>query len=972
VTDFPSIAALAETIDPLRSRDLKWELSSSKQDVEALELAVLLGTAFPPLTPVTAWQREALGRIASEGFRVQRGGAEHAARLAASAGDHDSPAFADNLRRAVWEGKARIALRELLPSELGGAAIETTSRELSDLADASLQVALTEAEQHVAQRFGEPRRSDGAPAEMVVVGLGKLGGHELNAGSDVDIVFFYDTDEGQSSLSLHEHFSRVARRAVATLETPSGAGLAWRVDLRLRPEGSRGPLVNSLSAAERYYETWGRLWERAALLRARPVAGNAALGEQLAREIFTPFVFRREVDPGVATALAELVQRSRAELSHYPSRDLKLGPGGIREAEFFIQSLQLIWGGREPSLRVTGSLPALSLLKSCGLVSDREAREIAAAYTLLRQLEHRVQWMSGIQTHLLPEVAVERDRLARTLGYGNAQELADELEPARARVSELFASLAPHAPRPPPRYQALLARMDGLPSEFGDAAAQAFGSADVGEHLEALVQRPDGLLGELTRERFPDLADKLLDALASSPDPNQAAHYLRAFFARFSSPGPYVAALGEDEHALKRLVTVLGASAFVGDAVVSRPDLADIILFGRGQVSDPRAAVAAEIETADREAAGERRGEVEPYEPRDRLVAGLRRAKRRVTMEVAVADLAGMIETREATLLLSDLADEELERATSFVLDSRTEGLSVIAVGKLGGRDIGYGSDLDVLFIYDGDLAPPDSDPGEHYVRRAQRIIRLISEPHLAGPGYDLDTRLRPSGSHGMLVTSLSSFARYHGVGAAARNNTGPGVLSSGAAWERQALLRARVCAGDKKLGARVIAVAEEAAYERDTPPVDDLHRLRLRMQKELAHERGGRFDLKTGRGGLLDVEFATQWLQMRHGRDRRVRTTDTAQALEALRAASYLARRDYEILSEGYRFLRRLEQRIHILHGASSSLIDTHATGLAQLARRMGFQDSNKVSAERLLVERYAQVTREVRESYKRVLGVA
>lgn len=958
------LLAFARQIDPERAERLLRELGGGRS------AAVLLGAAFPPLTPVLGWQVSALERIQDEAWLVQRQRGDLLTRCLSAVGDlSDGERVGSELRRAVWAERARIALRELLPPALGGAGLETTARELSDLAEVAIEVALAEAQARVAARFGEPRRADGARSELVVLGMGKLGGLELNAGSDVDLVFVYDTDEGGSETTLHDHWTRVVRRLVATLDAPTADGLVWRVDLRLRPEGSRGAIVNSLAATERYYETWGRLWERAAMLRARPVAGSAALGAQLQREVMMPFVYRRKVDPTIATALAELVERSRAELSAAPERDLKLGPGGIREAEFFVQSLQLIWGGREPSLRVPGTLPALARLRSRGLVTDREARSIAEAYLLLRRVEHRVQWTTGIQTHSLPLAGDELGRLARTLGHARASELTVELERARGVVREQFHALAPEAPRPPPRHHQLLALLEAGDPGVGPRAERELGSAEVGEHLVALARRPSDLLGAITRERHPELGDAVLDAVAASPDPEQAARYLRSLFGRFLSPSPYVTALGDDFRALHRLVTVLGASAFVGDAVVGRPDLADVILFGGGLAPDPRAVVATELAEIER---GVAPGGDE-YEARDRLVRGLRRAKRQVMVEVAVADLAGTIGTRDATRILSELADEVLDRTLRFVLGGQARGLAVIAVGKLGGREIGYGSDLDVLFIYDPAAAPEDADAGEYFVRRAQRVLSAISEPHPAGPGYELDTRLRPSGSHGLLVTSLEAFARYHGVelpdGATAAAGR-PSVLSSGAAWERQALIRARPCAGDMELGHAVQAVAEQAAYEGGEPPAAEMHRLRLRMEKELARERPGHFDLKTGRGGLLDIEFATQWLQMRYGKDRRVRTPDTWQALESLSALGYLARADYEAFREGYTFLRRLEQRIHVLRGAGSTTIDVQRPGSWQLARRMGMLEHGREGAVQALLARYRDVTDAVRATYERVLG--
>lgn len=956
--------ARARSIDPDRAGHLERELGSGR------DLGVLLGTAFPPLTPVLSWQLAALDDIQSSGWRGRRQQGDIVSRLFAAIGElSDLELVSSRLRRAVWAEKARIALRELLPPNQGGASIDVTAAELADLAAAAIEVALAEAAAHVSGRFGEPRRNDGQASRLATLGMGKLGGRELNAGSDVDLIFVYDTDEGSAGeLPLHDFWTRVVRRACQTIETPSADGMIWRVDLRLRPEGGPGAIVNSMAAAERYYETWGRTWERAALLRARPIATDATFGQSLMHEVVTPFVFRRKVDPSIATALAELVQRSRAEIGGPIERDLKHGPGGIREAEFFAQSLQLIWGGREPSLHVQGTLSALFRLRSRGFATDREVRVIAGAYRLLRRAEHRIQWMTGVQTHLLPEASDELERLARSLEYKDSTAFVAELRSVRAGVEELFRSLAPEAPRPLPKHHALLVQLEEHDPALPESTERAFGSADVAEHLRALARRPDALLGSLTRERYPALADAVLDALGESPDPEQSARFLRSFLGRFSTPEPYVKLLAENPNALPRLVWAFGASVFVGEASMRRPELADVTLFGRDTIPDARSVLATELESV-----GEATSD-DAYEQQERLVQAMRRAKHRVMVEVAIADLAGVIDMREATRTLSALADETLERALRFALSgsalaAEPKGLAILAVGKLGGREIGYGSDLDVLFIYDADAAPDGVDSGEYFVRAAQRVIRLISEPHASGAGYELDTRLRPSGSHGMLVTSLSSFSRYHGE--RTREGSGPSVQSSGAAWERQALIRARVCAGDRELAMRALVVATRAAYEGGAPPADEVHRLRMRMEQELARERAGRYDLKTGRGGLLDIEFATQWLQMKHGRDPRIRTPDTAQALEALHASRYVERADFETLREAYAFLRRLEQRIHVLHATSATTIDARAPGLIQLARRMGMHDTPQRTGTEELLERYRDVTEAVRSSYARVLGI-
>jgi glutamate-ammonia-ligase adenylyltransferase len=568
----------------------------------------------------------------------------------------------------------------------------------------------------------------------------------------------------------------------------------------------------------------------------------------------------------------------------------------------------------------------------------------------------------------LPDEPEQFQRLARSLYYADAAELREELGQARALVGEHFAGLAPSRPRAAPRYSALLAKMEAGAEDLATLLEAQFGAAELAEHLAALARRPDGLLGSRTCERYPELPDRVLEAVVESPDPEQAARHLRSFFARFAAPEAYISFLADDPRVPHIWATVLGASDFVGEAITARPDLADAILFGGGAVSDPASVVEAELQTFERAA----RENTDGYERQEAFVSALRRARGRVMVEVAVADLAGSIGTRDATRVLASLADEIIDRCVSFAMQGQSAGLSVIAVGKLGGRDIGYGSDLDVLFIFDPDAAPAGQDANEFFVRRAQQVVRLLSEPHPAGRGYELDARLRPSGAHGLLVTSLPSFARYHRVpGLSASAAAAPSVFASGAPWERQALLRARVCAGDRALGERVIEVAHAAAYERGASRADEMHRLRLRMQSELARERAGRFDLKTGYGGLLDVEFATQWLQMTFGEDLRVRTTDTGEALKALQANAYLEQTNYEALFDGYLFLRRLEQRMHVLHGTAVTVIDVESPALSKLARRMGMGDASRTPPSELLVTRYQDVTRAVRAAYQSVLGV-
>jgi len=955
-------------------------------DAEAAELAALLSAAYPALRQQMLTRPEDVVAIAHGKMRIARD-LRTLRRLGLSfVGNlHDALAVRRGLRLFAQRERLRIAARELLASE--GGDIDTTAREISDIAQVCIELAAEEALRWAEERFGTPVTSSGERCAFTVLGMGKLGGRELNCGSDVDLLPFYETDEGEvrqggprgevTEQTLNEHFARVTQRLTATLEDATAEGMVWRVDLRLRPEGSRGPLVNALAAAERYYETWGRTWERAALLRARPVAGDLAFGQSVL-DALSPFVWRKVVDPRIAREMTELVVRGRVELSSDPERDLKLGPGGIREAEFFVQSLQLIWGGREPSLRLSNTLDSLRRLRSRGLVTDRESRELESAYLTLRRLEHRVQFATGLQTHILPRGDL-LETIARSVGFPGSKELEKDLDKTRRRVATRFASLTRSFELGVPASDAHLAPLfaaidsgeealvltalsEGSPGvDFSTSA-----SPDLARHLLALARRPDFPLGATARDRHPELAPQLLEALADAADPEQATRLLAAFFTRLSTPGVYARAMAEDRQVVRKLVGLFGASAFLGESLVFHPELVESVLFAKGLPTPDRARRHVDEEVAE---AKQRASEHDDRDPEDVFVGALRHAKSRIMMEVGLAELSGELLTREATTVLSAVADATLEHATRYALAEKglDGGLAVVAMGKLGGREIGYGSDLDIFFLYEPG-EDEDGSKSERYVRAAQRVLRLVSAPHGDGPGYELDTRLRPSGSHGLLVVSLDAFARYHGLCADGTPNENQPEAQD---WERQALVKARPAAGDAELGRRFAVLAMKVAYERGAPDPERVNHLRMRMEKELAREAPHRYDVKLGHGGIVDVEFAAQWLQMKHGADPRVRTTDTETALAALEACGYLEASTASVLREGYALLRRLEQALRVVHGTSASLIEEGAPGVAALARRMGFRDG-PTTASRSLFERYRAVTRDVRAAYLSVLGIS
>ncbi len=968
---------LARVVDPVQADAQMQRFASLRDRSDAtFAAAVLCSVVFPPCLSVYDQDLKRLEDVTDPvSLSINHDKRRYEALIRATE-PSDLDERARHLRRFARQHRMRIAMREVLPPGLGGADFETTAREISELASATVEVAIDIARREVSARFGQPVRDDKQPSTFVVLGMGKLGGYELNAGSDIDLIFAYDTDEGSArdskgdeTLSLHEYWSRVGRRLSGILSDVCDDGLVWRVDLRLRPEGGKGPITNSMSAMLHYYETWGRLWERAAMLRARPIAGDIDLGNALLRELQS-FIYRRSVEPAIAQDMIALGDRARLELSSDASRDLKLGAGGIRDIELFVQTLQLIWGGVEPTLRkVRSTTEALRTLRGCGLVTDGEARDLDSAYILLRRAEHMVQNTTGLQTHLLPVSVEEREKLARCLGYANLEGFEQDLAVCRARARTCLLSLSPEHTEPT-HFDALLAAVDNQDVELVERlltdVSGALASREMARDIVTLGSRPDALLGAVTREKNPGTAEVLLEALLEAADPEQAARALRTFFGRVAATSIYVSILASNIMAARRFITALGASAFVADFVVRRPDLDDQVLFSQGMPSIERAGQETRREIASLPA--DRRDDP------DAFVGALRRAKLRTTMEIALADVAGEVGLREPSQVLTALADSQIEAALRFASGDAgpSADFCVVGVGKLGGRELGYGSDLDVFFVFDpdprGEGRREDPDDFTRHIRLAQKTMRHLSMTHAEGPGYELDTRLRPSGSQGVLVTSLPSFAKYHGLSIDGEKLEAGGTA---AAWERQTLVRARACAGDMACAERVLKVAQIAAYELGEPDPKETHRLRTRLEQELGKERDGRYNLKLGRGGLVDIEFAVQVLQMRHGKDNRVRCTGTLEAIEAIEQAGYLNANDANTLREGYRFLRRLEQRLHIVHATSIHLIEAQAPGLLPLARRMGFRDHPTRSAAGQLMDRYLEVTRGVRTAYLEVLGI-
>jgi [glutamine synthetase] adenylyltransferase / [glutamine synthetase]-adenylyl-L-tyrosine phosphorylase len=865
------------------------------------------------------------------------------------------------LRRYRADELVRLGARELglgSPVEVGA--------ELAHLADVCLDAAIAHLTDELAAVHGRPvvRADDGSEraAELAVIGMGKLGGEELNFASDIDVIYVYTSDQGAAgSLSLHEFMSKLCERITAALSEVTEEDLVFRVDLRLRPEGSRGAIANSLPSLERYYETWGRPWERQAWLKARASAGSRALGAEVLATL-EPFVHPRTTSVAVVADVRDLNRRIKAELVKgvvESGFDVKNGTGGIREIEFFAQALQLIHAGHRPALRTRSTLGALDQLLFAGIISDSERAALADAYRFLRHIEHLLQLETGRQTQRLPQERQALDVLGRRIDLRGADELMVWLAAHTGAVSRLFATLGEEAEGPPAEVVALLGAEHTPEDERAILGRLGLRDPEQAqrhlEHARRRITSPFGRAAEGARAR---VAPLLLADVVESPDPDQALAYLAELAHRRGAWTTLWRMMDENPPLRRLLASLFGTSAYLSKQFIDHPELGDALL-AAGRARSRRSL--AELDEMVAARLAEIRGDDD--EERWNALAELKNAQ---ILRIGLADIAGELAPDEVSAELSAVAEVCLARGFDLVRAALAErhgqardeqgapvGLAVLALGKLGGRELGYASDLDVLFVYgaegesDGERPLPNV---EYMSRMAQRLMGGLHTMHPAGRLYEVDTRLRPSGSKGLLVSSLAGWTRYH--------------QESARLWERQALTRLRPVAGDAALGARAAEVASAFAY--GGVDAGELAAAMTAMREKIERETaGGRVDLKTGRGGIIDIEFASQYLQLVLGPEEpALRTPST---LDALRAAARLVpdlAADCVLLADAYVYLRRIEHRIRIVHDASAQRLPSDAVELDKLARRLGLADGGALDAA------YRRWAGEVRRAYDAVLA--
>ena len=878
------------------------------------------------------------------------------------------------LRKFKKREYIRIGLRDLL----GKVGFKETVEDISNLADVCLQAAYEHADRELQKKFGRPVYQDAngnwIESEFAILGMGKLGGRELNYSSDIDLIYIYTSSQGETrstsessitSISNHEYFTKLALDITKSLHEITSDGNVFRVDLELRPEGNSGEIVNSLTSCEIYYQSWGRTWERQALIKARVSAGSENLGKEFF-EMIEPFIYRRSLDFEAIEEIKSMKYQINKSLKGKHSKgNIKLGFGGIREVEFTIQAYQLLLGGRDKSLRVRDSLGAMKTLYEKNILTEADHNHLREAYIFLRNLENRVQITLGLQTYLLPDNEIDLAVLARKMRIaGDSQKnLADNLmkeyethtrfvgtlfaeqfvekekreaaetlssEWDRSRIGEeqftesMLAEI-PFLPDPKRTYRFLKSFRDG--TQFSHPSVQSI-------------------------QEFYSIIPKIFQQCRRVPKPDSAIENLCRFVEATGARESFLSLFQRNEKFLELLVILFGSSGMLSQILIKRPDLVDVL-------TDMEAIYRFKLAEKIQEDLNSALKTSPDFESKSLV---LRRTKQAEELRIGVrylikeADLAGTLKD------LSNLADVFLQTVYRIACEEQKSGnhndFCIIGMGKLGGHELNFGSDLDVLLVYDeGESDPPPEGFSGYYSALSQMIYKLTSEMTSAGYAYKIDTELRPEGDAGALVLSVQGYEKY--------------FKSRARIWEQQALVRARFVAGNAEVGKKFIEAVHQFVYQDkfEYGSLIEISRLRERMEQELAKESTKGKNVKLGFGGLADIEFAVQIIQLMHGKKfPRLRQTNTLSALKSFVALGLIDQDMAEELQDSYLFLRNLECALRIIRQTPTNTLPKDNKELAPLARLLGYEDA-EIQAGSLLID-YDRHTQRVRKHYRKTIG--
>ncbi|WP_415035449.1 bifunctional [glutamate--ammonia ligase]-adenylyl-L-tyrosine phosphorylase/[glutamate--ammonia-ligase] adenylyltransferase [Azonexus sp.] len=811
----------------------------------------------------------------------------------------------DHLRTALRHLRQRV-MAQLILRDLGGlASLDEVMHSMSWLADFTTNTALAHHHRQLVALYGEPLSETGQALRLLVVGMGKLGGRELNVSSDVDYIFIYPEDgdtAGPKKIENFDFFTRLGKKLIQTLGDITADGQVFRVDMRLRPNGDSGPLVCSLDALENYFVTQGRAWERYAWIKSRVMnAGDNTQNEwtRALERTAHPFVFRKYLDFGTINAMRDLHAQIRREVARKDHIDhIKLGPGGIREIEFIAQVFQLIRGGRDPALQIRPTLQVLALLAERQIITPEAQSELQAAYIFLRRLEHRLQYVDDAQTHLLPTADKARELIAQSMDFADWAQFSPVLTAHRARVSQHFEHVFADPEEGEHPFTGLWLGQIDTESAHALLNAQHFRTpAKVVQRLAEL--RQSGRYQQLpasNQQRFDTIGPRLIEAAGSTTDPDTTLHRALLFIEHIARRGTYLALLQQYPLALRRLTDLLGASQWASDYLMRYPLLLDELL-------NPRLYEAATDWPAFR--AQLQKTLADHADDTEREMDILREMHHAQLFRLLAQDLAGQHSIEKLSDHLSELADTVIQETLPLAWGKIRQRhcaapkIAVIGYGKLGGKELGYASDLDLVYLYDD----ADPDAADNYARLVQRMNTWLSGQTGAGTLFETDLRLRPNGDAGLLAVSLDAFRDYQ--------------LKHAWTWEHQALTRARACAGDRALGERFEKLrCDILCQARDrTQLKEDI--LAMREKMHAAHTRNDPqfFDLKHDRGGLIDAEFIVQYLILGHAH-RHPRLTANLGNIALLGIAAELGlipNATAQAAADAYRELRRQQHLIRL-----------------------------------------------------------
>jgi glutamate-ammonia-ligase adenylyltransferase len=807
---------------------------------------------------------------------------------------HDEDALKRRLRELRQRTMAVIIVRDLN----GLADLTEVTRTCTDLAEVSFALACDWLHRDLAEIHGQPLDGQGRPQKLIVVGMGKLGGRELNVSSDVDPIFVYPEDgdtEGPRKLTSHEFFVRLGKRLIGAIGEATPDGFVFRVDMRLRPYGEDGPLASSFAMLEDYFYTQAREWERYAWIKGRPLTGERH-GEL--EELRAPFVFRKYLDFGAFAAMRGLHAQIRREVARKDKTDnIKLGPGGIREIEFIAQVFQLIRGGKTPALQVRPTRAILHQLAAMDLLPESAAADLEAGYIFLRNLEHRLQYRDDQQTQQLPHDADERRLLAQTMGYADWEGFEAHLNTVRRKVASQFEQVF-GAPQEDQSGHPL-ANLFSLPPEAAQAHLDELGYQDSAAVLNRLIGlRKSGRyagLPAVNKNALDGLLPPLIEVAAGRTNPDDTLARILTLLETIARRAPYLLLLQEYPQTLAQVARIVGASPWAAQYLTNQPHLLDELL-------DPRALMAAPNWPLLRDELKTRLAAFD--DDVERQMDEMRHFKQSETFRLLAQDLAGMWTVERLSDQLAALADLLLGQTLELVwanLPGRHReqpAFAVIAYGKLGGKELGYASDLDIVFLYDD----PHPDAQEIYARLGKRMNTWMSTLTPAGTLYETDLRLRPDGASGLLVSSVEAFDDYQHHHAWT--------------WEHQALTRARFSCGDPAVGECFAAIRQDILQQpRDRAKLRaDVLEMRQKMHDGHVNT-SDLFDLKHDTGGLVDVEFAVQYLVLAYSAEHPELAANRGNiALLGIAGGLGLIPADIaEASADAYRELRRLQHQVKL-----------------------------------------------------------